>query len=193
MRPARADQILLLHSQGKSRMEIQSILGCSKSTISYNLSQGQKSKNLKRTQNRRASHPFAYKLERFKYRVTEKPLSRPQRNKAETLIFYKIRRFHKIQGKGNRNMHTDLTFTVQDVINKFGEKPVCYLTGAQLDIYKPREYAFDHIIPASRGGSNTIDNLGLCTRAVNAAKSDMTPDEFHELCRQVIAHKERSI
>ncbi len=89
-------------------------------------------------------------------------------------------------------MYQTPTFTVEDVINKFGENPKCYLTGEQLDIYQPRTYAFDHIIPASRGGLSSIDNLGLCTKQANMAKSDLTPDEFYKLCKKVIQHKEGS-
>jgi 5-methylcytosine-specific restriction endonuclease McrA len=80
------------------------------------------------------------------------------------------------------------TFTVKDVIEKFGENPICYLTGEQIDINKPRTYHFDHIIPRSRGGDSSIDNLGICTKRANLAKHDMTPDEFEHLCKRVLEH-----
>lgn len=80
------------------------------------------------------------------------------------------------------------TFTVQDVIDKFGETPRCYLTGEILDIYQPRTYHFDHKHPVSRGGSNALDNLGVCTADANIAKGILTEGQFIDLCRRVLEH-----
>jgi 5-methylcytosine-specific restriction endonuclease McrA len=80
-------------------------------------------------------------------------------------------------------------FTVQDVKDKLGEHPVCYLTGEQIDINKPNTYQFDHIIPRSRGGQSTLDNLGICTKRANLSKSDMTPDEFFNFCKIVLENQ----
>ncbi len=79
------------------------------------------------------------------------------------------------------------TFTVQDVLDKFGTNPTCYLTGDSIDISKPSSYHFDHIIPKSKGGQSTIDNLGLCTKQANMAKGNMTADEFVNFCRKIAA------
>ena len=78
------------------------------------------------------------------------------------------------------------SFSVDDVIKKFGEHPTCYLTGEPIDIFKPRTYNFDHKIPRSRGGDNSLDNLGLCTKKANHAKYNMTPDEFINFCKKVV-------
>ncbi len=80
------------------------------------------------------------------------------------------------------------TFTPQDIINKFGDNPQCYLTGKLIDIYKPRTYQFDHIIPVAKGGDNSLSNLGICTKQVNSSKTDMTPEEYIELCKEVLTH-----
>jgi hypothetical protein len=82
----------------------------------------------------------------------------------------------------------DGNFSADDIINKFGDEPTCYLTGVKIDIYATSSYHFDHIIPVSRGGSNTLDNLGICSKHVNLAKRDMTPDEFIFMCKQVVKH-----
>ena len=47
------DSILKLRSEGKSYTEIQSILGCSKGTISYNLGENQIEKSNQRSERRR--------------------------------------------------------------------------------------------------------------------------------------------
>ncbi len=153
------DQILELRKQGKSYNQICAELGCSKSTVSYHCGQGQKEKRYQRQiKNRKKEHPYKRKIIRF---------------------HYKSRKMQQYQKP---------TFSVDDVIKKFGENPKCYLTGQPIDIYKPRSYNFDHIIPRSRGGDNSIDNLGICTKKANQAKNDMTPDEFINLCKQVLEH-----
>jgi 5-methylcytosine-specific restriction endonuclease McrA len=81
-----------------------------------------------------------------------------------------------------------MNFKPEDVINKYGENTFCYLTGDRIDISKPRTYSFDHKIPRSRGGENTLDNLGICTKIVNTSKTDMTPEEYIELCKKVLEH-----
>jgi len=181
------DQILQLSREGKSRSEIQSILGCAKSTISFHLSQGQKEQVRKRKAKSR-EHPFARKLERFKSRAKIVPNTPTQLSKWIKVLTVKIRSFHRDR---KSNTMSEPSFTVQDVIRKFGETPTCYLTGTPLDIYDPRSYAFDHIVPTSRGGTNTIDNLGLCTKQANLAKSDMTPAEFVELCKMVVKYSNK--
>jgi len=48
-----SEQIIQLHSEGKSYRQIQSLLGCSKGTISYHLGAGQKEKTRQRTRDKR--------------------------------------------------------------------------------------------------------------------------------------------
>jgi len=178
------DRILQLHREGKSRSEIQSLLSCSKSTISFHLSEGQKEKsNKRRTKNRSLNHPYQRKLENFKFKQRRQLKTKTQIANWIKILTLKINRFHRDR---KLKIMNEPTFTIQDVIQKFGENPTCYLTGVPLDIYKPRDYAFDHMIPISRGGESTIENLNLCTKQVNMAKSDLTPDEFIALCRSVV-------
>lgn len=46
----------------------------------------------------------------------------------------------------------------------------------------------DHIIPKTRGGKTTIDNLQWVTGLVNRMKTDLTHDEFVAICRQVVSN-----
>ena len=64
----------------------------------------------------------------------------------------------------------------------------CYYCGRELallgDIEKWQqgyEFAYaDHVIPKSRGGSNSLDNLVLACRLCNTEKGAKTADEYLE-------------
>lgn len=77
-------------------------------------------------------------------------------------------------------------FTLQDALSKFGDNPSCYLSGVPIDLDLPGTYHFDHVVPRSRGGDDSLGNLGLTTRQANLSKSDLPLDEYLDLCRQVL-------
>ena len=54
------------------------------------------------------------------------------------------------------------------------DKGTCQYTGKKLST---REATLDHIIPRSRGGKNTWENLVLCDPTVNRQKDNRTPEE----------------
>lgn len=179
------EQILQLRAEGKSYRQIQAILGCSRGTISYHCGSGQKDKKRNRQRrNRSQEHPFTRKVENFICNVDRGRGRDVGNTKWRQLIYQKILMFCSKTKKVEY-----MSFTVEDVLNKFGENPKCYLTGDPVDIYQPRTYHFDHKIPRTRGGDSTIDNLGICTKEANMAKHDMTPEEFYELCQKVVDNK----
>lgn len=55
-----------------------------------------------------------------------------------------------------------------------------------------REATLDHILPRSRGGKNTWENLVIACRPCNQSKADRTPEEAHMRLRQS-PHKPRSL
>lgn len=174
-------QILELRQEGKTYNQIKDIVKCSISTISYYCGDGQKTKNQERQLKRRlVSHPYVKKLEHFKCRKAKNLPLKMETSKVNNVILLKIRTF-----TGVKHMK-DAGFTIQDVLNKFGNNPKCYITGDDIDISKPRTYHFDHIIPTSRGGDNSLDNLGLATRNANQSKYDLTLDEYIHLCKRVL-------
>jgi len=182
------NEILKLKKLGYSFNQIKDQLKCSKSTISYNLSLKQKEKSLNRTQKRRfKQHPFVAKIENFKYRKCNKIKTNLKKSKNLLLIRSKINSFFR-----NRKTmkYSKPTFTLDDIINKFGENPKCYLTGEIINIYQPETYQFDHIKPVSKGGDNSLDNLGICITPANKAKNDMEYQEFIDLCKSIINNYE---
>lgn len=175
-------QIENLRKQKISYRKIAKILGISLRKTYYNSSQEIRDKEIKKSLiASRKQHPFFIKLHTFK--STKQTNGQPaSKSSIRSILNTKVNNFQKDRKNGNMNK----TFTVEDVINKFGENPKCYLTGESIDIYKPKTYSFDHIIPSSRGGDNSIDNLGICTKQANQAKSDMTKEEFIEFCKKVV-------
>lgn len=117
-----------------------------------------------------------------------------QKAKARNPFFNKMKAFNKselkniIYGKYYCFSGEVMSVKEKDVMDKVGLTPICYLTGDCIDVWKPETYSFDHIVPKSRGGKSDIDNLGICTKEVNQAKSDKTPQEFIELCKKVLIH-----
>lgn len=179
------DKILELRKQGKSYKQISDELGCTKSTVCFHCGKGQKTKNYNRAkQCRNHQHPFIRKIESF-HNPNISNITRTTTHKTKKLIQLKIETFCSIRQGGNK-IYNKPTFTVQDVIDKFGNNPKCYLTNESIDISKPRTYHFDHIIPASKGGSNDITNLGLCTKDANNSKTDLTLEEYISLCKKVL-------
>jgi 5-methylcytosine-specific restriction endonuclease McrA len=55
---------------------------------------------------------------------------------------------------------------------------VCFYTGQPLMV---DDFSVDHKIPLERGGTNSFDNLCVCTKEVNTSKGTMTANEFISL------------
>ncbi len=62
-------------------------------------------------------------------------------------------------------------FSIIDVIDRFGENPICYLSGEELDYNDKDSYRLDHVIPVARGGSNGIENMGILSHKMNVRKN----------------------
>jgi len=178
----RKEEILRLRELGKTYNEIKDILGCSKSVISYHCGEGKTEKQRVKKRNQSTQHKLSRKVSAFKCRISRKIF----RGKLKT---FKRRnpksRTHTIVNNLSEN------FTTQDVLDKFGDNPVCYLTGTPIDLNKPETYHFDHIIPTSRGGTNDLSNLGICLKEANYAKNDLSLDELYELCKSILNHRDK--
>lgn len=178
------EKILELRKEGKTYNQIVEILGCSKSTVSYHCGLGQKEKSRKRTDILRDSNPIIQKLERFKVRE-KKELKKEVKEEREQRCFVDIvRKYQKRNGRTiDKNIQT--SFNWVDIINIYGYDTFCYLSGEPINLLK-RNYNFDHKIPVSRGGDNSLDNLGISHEVVNRMKTDLTPEELMEWCKKIL-------
>lgn len=169
-------QILELRSEGKTYNQIKDILGCSKGTISYHCGDGQKEKYKETRKRNSGTHIVSNKIDSF---------YKKQLKFADKTLFFQ-------RGFGDnskrRNGKYVKTFNCKDVIEKFGKKTQCYLTGRTIDLYEPNTYHFDHKVPCSKGGDSTIDNLGITCKEANMAKSNMLLEDFFNLCKEVLEH-----
>lgn len=164
--------------------QIADAAGCAKSTVCYYLGKNQRTKSNHRQRAKRGlDHPFQKKLECFR-ESTKDCKKRPISSTLERQLYNKLGKYTSSQ----RGITMKPTIALEDVINKFGENPKCYLTGQPIDIYQPSTYHFDHKIPRTRGGDNSLANMGICTKQANYAKRDMTPEEFIAFCKSVVSH-----
>ena len=62
--------------------------------------------------------------------------------------------------------------------------PWCYLCGCEV---APADIHIDHVIPLSRGGSHTADNLAVAHSFCNQSKKDKTPEEYWAWSRDVLS------
>lgn len=159
------EQILKLRKEGKNYDEIVNIVGCSKSTVSYHCGEGQKEKSRSRQRKRRKS-VIIRKIKAFKERIRKF-------NKRNNSSFKRV------------DKNIELNFTSKELLDKLGEYPVCYLSGIAIDL-KEDTYSFDHILPVSKGGDNSLENLGLTLSHINQMKSDLTVEELLYWCKIIL-------
>lgn len=181
----RKAKILKLRAEGKSYRDIQKILGCSKSTIAYHCDGGKEKARVKADLKKRK--PICRKVSSFKVRCS--------RANYES-IRKKLKTFKRKSKRGEKTHaivnNVTKNYTCNDVLKKITEKPVCYLTGKPIDLDKPETYHLDHIIPTSKGGTNNLDNLGICLKEANYAKGELSIIELYQLCEDILAWRDKN-
>ena len=192
------EEILKLRKKGKTYKEIVNQLGCAKSTISYHCNSDYNKSSKKRRAERRKDFKWIKiekKVDTFRSRKSDKTIWIPQKIDKTFLIPEKVDTYESIKSRiGTKitnfqrksSKHTNKKFYTKDIIKMIEENPYCYLTGDKIDISYPSGFALDHKLPACRGGSNELDNLGICTLVSNQSKSYQTVEEYIELCKKVL-------
>ena len=173
--------ILLLHNKSKTYTEIAQELSCARNSVVYYLSDKEKARRKD------------YYKKNHKYTPVSKEASRTYLQRyitkwgSRAYLSKKLAQF-RTNGNRQRNKIQIKDFNIDDLLAKLENKHICYLTGMPIDLTKTNTYVLDHIIPSSKGGSNSLSNLGLSSKDVNRAKSDKTPQEFFALCKQVLEY-----
>lgn len=80
------------------------------------------------------------------------------------------------------------TFSFEELKNKIGPNPSCYLTGRKIDLANKKSYNLDHVQPASKGGSCELENCEIACKDANQAKADMLLPDFLKLCQEILIH-----
>jgi len=180
------EKILKLRAEGKTYPEIVKIVGCSKSLVSYYCGNNQRAKTWTRTQRHRKKNPLARKIDNFK-QAKRRGRSFVAKSTPQKLFYSGVRRF-QCKGGGKHNPKSEMTFTKDDVLKKIGPDPTCYLTGRKIDIQEATTYSFDHYVPRSKGGANTLENLRISCREANIAKQDLFVPDLLDLCEEILVH-----
>lgn len=176
-------RVINLAAAGYSREEISLKLKCSRTIVNrYLRADGCKRALISTSKWISKLHPAHQKLKSF----TKKRHSQRKRystKSKEIVLYFRIRAFMKVT---KNPTYTIQNIKLQDVLDKFGPNPKCYLTGDSIDLNDASKFAFDHIHPASRGGPSTLDNLGLTSPITNMSKTNQTVEEYLELCAKVL-------
>ena len=157
------EKILELRAKGYTYSQIAKEVGCDKGLIAYHCGKGVKEKYRERQRVRRAKRKedlhvcLSIKASSFKDRVRE------------------FRRRKDIQAG-------DLTLVEAKEVIKL-QKGKCYLTGLELT---PSNLSFDHIVPYSKKGTNTKENLGIVVWDVNYMKGKLSLEELLFYCEKIL-------
>ena len=181
---SRKKDILKLRSKGKSYRQIQEALGCSKSTIAYHCDGGKEKARVKRNNKKRK--PICRKVSSFRSRCSRKNY---------VSFRGKVKTFKRRSPNPSYTLVNSISinYSCQDVIDKLGENPTCYLTGKKINLNNPETYNLDHVIPTSKGGTNDLKNLNICTQEANQAKGNLSLDELFKLCEDILSFRDEKL
>lgn len=176
-------QIVELRKQGKSYSQIASELGCVKSSVAYYCNKTTKQKINDRVNRYKKECSgwfyFGKQVTDFKQRI--KGIGKPEKCKDWNK---KLRTAVSNFKSSNMKQNELLEYSYKDALNHLGGmKTKCYLTGDNIDIEKDN-FNLDHILPLDKGGSNELSNMGITTPSANASKTNLTVEEYLELCKK---------
>lgn len=167
------EEVLKLRKEGKTYKQITELTGVSKSMVCYYCGDNQKEKRQNRTKKYRGRNKMHQKLSRYKNKKKISSATRDfqRRDKGKLL-----------------NKAENYDFTYKDVLDKFGENTICYLSGEKINLLEDLDYCFDHKKSCNDGGDNSFDNLGITKTKVNKMKHHLSVDEFLEWCIKILKH-----
>ena len=179
------EKVLELKSKGLNQSQIVEKLGCARSTVCWHFNP---EKQLKKAQDRKKKIPdYEVKNCRNMSRFFCAKTENKQPFKIKDLTFGQAhvnnRNRLKCFSRHYKSNKMEQKTKINSVKEKYGITEsnttfICRYTAKILDWTRPAEYQYDHIIPRSRGGENTLENLQIISKEANQAKGDMTHEEF---------------
>lgn len=163
-------RIIELREKGYSYRKISNELNCSLNAVQYHLVEKTRLKNREKSKLYKNRKKNNIKVEKKHYKESK-----------ELLQSLHARRYGFL-GKVKENEKRFSFYEFRDYLIK---NNFCYLTGEIINIEEKDSYEIDHIIPKSKNGERTLNNLGLLSKKINQAKKDMDLFEFIDLCNKV--------
>lgn len=107
-----------------------------------------------------------------------------RRDRLEGIITEKLNKYHK----GHKSNHiSNIVPLDKDAARvKINKTSSCYLTGRPLTLTDKTSWSLDHKNPRSRGGTNSIHNMGVASTIANQSKMTMNVREYLDLCQEVL-------
>jgi CRISPR/Cas system Type II protein with McrA/HNH and RuvC-like nuclease domain len=130
--------------------------------------------------------PQAKEQLRIRQTKNRKNLNNILKRKKDTFQF--IDNNHKVGSFKTRNGRAPSLFSANELKEKLLNKPICYLTGRNIDLLNSKSFHLDHIIPISKGGDNSLKNCGLTCKEANMAKAALSLPEFLNLCAEILRY-----
>lgn len=187
--PLDKQKMLELRATGMSYRKIAKEIGCCKSSVMQHINYKYRAGKFKYTNNWRKNN----RLKQTLYsRVVffQRPIVNSDKKIQEKTI---LKIYQRVDNFANperyktsiRNEHM---FTTEQLLEKIGSEPKCYITGKPIDLSDTKSWHLDHKVPRSKGGDNSLENCGIASREANYAKFDKTLQEFLDLCVDVLKH-----
>jgi 5-methylcytosine-specific restriction endonuclease McrA len=162
-------KILKLRKEGKTYRQIMENLGCAYSTVSYYLSKTVRENSKKRSLKNKKKYD-----------------SKNPKDRLSAIIQSKLANFKCDSKKGGMKKYSPANISINDIRILLKDNPKCYLTGKIINPLEPSLWSLDHKIPRSKGGKNTLENLGLVYSTANRCKHDLMLNELLEICINIL-------
>lgn len=86
-----------------------------------------------------------------------------------------------------RRSYGEFNATTEEIKNKLGEPNICHICGGLIESRKEAE--LDHVIPLSKGGETSLDNLKWAHKLCNRMKHDLRLDEMVEHIEKILKYQ----
>lgn len=86
-------------------------------------------------------------------------------------------------------MENLITFDTKQLVERFGMKFKCPLSGRDINLENFETYEFDHLLPVSQNGDNSIHNLQILSKEINQMKGGLTNEQLISNCIEILENQ----